>query len=83
MVIAFCSMSVAPGSDEEIVSDFAKSTMVKEAWLTTGEFDILLILEGPDTESINTFVNNDIRGMEGVIRAVVTFAIQSIKIESQ
>jgi DNA-binding Lrp family transcriptional regulator len=82
MVTAFCSMSVAPGSDEEIVRDFAKSSMVKEAWITTGEFDILLILEGPDTESINSFVNSEIRQMEGVIRAVVTFAIQSIKIET-
>ncbi|TXT57434.1 MAG: putative AsnC family transcriptional regulator [Candidatus Thorarchaeota archaeon] len=79
MITAFVSMSVAPGADEEIVNDLAKNEIVNEAWLTTGEFDILLILKGDDQEEINDYVNNTVRAMEGVIRAVVTFAIESVK----
>ncbi|MBD3406393.1 MAG: hypothetical protein GF411_09805 [Candidatus Lokiarchaeota archaeon] len=79
MITAFVSMSVAPSSDEEILKDLAKYNIVDEGWLTTGEFDILLILKGEDTEEVNEFVNSTVRSMEGVIRAVVTFAIESVK----
>lgn len=79
MITAFVSMSVTPGSDEEIVKDFVKYDIVDEAWLTTGEFDVLLIVKSEDTETINEFVNSEVRGTEGVLRTVVTFGIQSLR----
>ncbi|TFG10548.1 Lrp/AsnC family transcriptional regulator [Candidatus Thorarchaeota archaeon] len=79
IITAFVSMSVTPGSDEDLVKDFVKYDIVEEAWLTTGEFDVLLIMKAESTEDINEFVNHEIRGIEGVVRAVVTFGIQSLK----
>ena len=76
------SLSVAPGADEEIVRDLVKDSIVEEAWLTTGEFDVLLILKASDAEEVNKFVNDHIRNIEGVIRAVVAFGLQSIKSEN-
>lgn len=73
------SLSVAPGADEEIVKQLVRDPIIDEAWLTTGEYDVLLILKGKDTEVINQYVNDNVRGIEGVIRAVVTFALESIK----
>lgn len=81
LIVAFVSLSVAPGADEEIVRDLVRDSIVEEAWLTTGEFDVLLVLKAKDTEEINKYVNDDIRSIEGVIRAVVTFGLQSIKSE--
>ena len=78
LIIAFVSMSVTPGDDERIVKELVKDKIVQEAWLTTGEYDVLLIIKGADTEEINQYVNERIRGTEGVVRAVVTFGIQSI-----
>ncbi|TFF92292.1 Lrp/AsnC family transcriptional regulator [Candidatus Thorarchaeota archaeon] len=78
MITAFVSMSVTPGSDEEIVKELVKHESVDEAWLTTGEFDVLLIMKGEDTETINEFVNTNVRGIEGVLRTVVTFGIESV-----
>ena len=71
-------MSVAPGEDERIVKELVKDRIIQEAWLTTGEYDVLLVLKGEDTEEINHYVNERIRGTDGVIRTVVTFGIQSI-----
>jgi DNA-binding Lrp family transcriptional regulator len=71
-------MSVTPGEDERIVKELVKDRIIQEAWLTTGEYDVLLVMKGNDTEEINHYVNDKIRGMEGVVRAVVTFGIQSI-----
>jgi len=71
-------MSVTPGEDERIVKELVKDRIIQEAWLTTGEYDILLVIKGEDTEEINHYVNEKIRRMEGVIRTVVTFGIQSI-----
>ncbi|MFX0053733.1 MAG: Lrp/AsnC ligand binding domain-containing protein [Promethearchaeota archaeon] len=71
-------MSVSPGEDERIVRELVKDRIIEEAWLTTGEYDVLLVIRGEDTEEINHYVNERIRGTEGVIRTVVTFGIQSI-----
>ncbi|MFW9883029.1 MAG: Lrp/AsnC ligand binding domain-containing protein [Candidatus Thorarchaeota archaeon] len=71
-------MSVTPGEDERIVKELVKDRIVQEAWLTTGEYDVLLVIKGEDTEEINHYVNERLRGTEGVIRTVVTFGIQSI-----
>ncbi len=79
MITAFVSMSVTPGSDEDIVRELADDEMVVEAWLTTGEYDILLVLKGEDSSEINDYVNSRIREVEGVIRTTVTFAIEPIK----
>ncbi len=81
LIVAFVSLSVAPGTDEEIVRDLVRDSIVEEAWLTTGEFDVLLVLKAKDTEEINQYVNDHVRSIEGVIRAVVTFGLQSIKSE--
>ncbi|MHA1246700.1 MAG: Lrp/AsnC family transcriptional regulator [Candidatus Thorarchaeota archaeon] len=79
MVTAFVSVSVAPGTDEEIVKDFVKDRRVAEAWLTMGEFDILLIVKVKDAEEMNDFVNNVVRTREGVIRATTALGIESIR----
>jgi DNA-binding Lrp family transcriptional regulator len=71
-------MSVTPGDDERIVKELVKDKIIQEAWLTTGEYDVLLVIKAADTEEINHYVNERIRGTEGVIRTVVTFGIQSI-----
>ncbi|MHA2064580.1 MAG: Lrp/AsnC ligand binding domain-containing protein [Candidatus Thorarchaeota archaeon] len=71
-------MSVTPGEDEKIVKELLRDKIIHEAWLTTGEFDVFLVMKGEDTEEINRYVNDRIRGIEGVVRAVVTFGIQSI-----
>ncbi|MHA2378696.1 MAG: Lrp/AsnC family transcriptional regulator [Candidatus Thorarchaeota archaeon] len=78
MITAFVSISVTPGEDERIVRVLIKNPIVHEAWLTIGEFDVLLILKAKDSEEVNRFVNEEVRSIEGVNRAVVTFAIQSI-----
>ncbi|MFO7835423.1 MAG: Lrp/AsnC ligand binding domain-containing protein [Candidatus Thorarchaeota archaeon] len=78
MITAFVSMSVTPGSDEELITEFARDDIVSEAWLTTGEFDVLLILEAADQEEVNSYVNNTVRNVEGVIRVVVAFGIESV-----
>ncbi|MFX1260760.1 MAG: Lrp/AsnC ligand binding domain-containing protein [Promethearchaeota archaeon] len=71
-------MSVTPGEDESIVKELVKDRIIQEAWLTTGEYDVLLIIRAEDTEEINHYVNERVRGIDGVVRIVVTFGIQSI-----
>ena len=71
-------MSVTPGEDERIVKELVKDRIIQEAWLTTGEYDVLLIIRAEDTEEINHYVNERVRGTDGVVRSVVTFGIQSI-----
>ncbi|MBD3159257.1 MAG: hypothetical protein GF309_10755 [Candidatus Lokiarchaeota archaeon] len=78
MITAFVSMSVTPGSDEELITELARDNIVSEAWLTTGEYDVLLILKAEDQEEVNSYVNNSVRNIEDVIRVVVAFGIESI-----
>lgn len=78
MITAFVSMSVTPGSDEELITELARDNIVSEAWLTTGEYDVLLILKAEDQEEVNIYVNNSVRNIEDVIRVVVAFGIESI-----
>jgi DNA-binding Lrp family transcriptional regulator len=79
VITAFVSLSVVPGSDEEIVGELLKNPIVEEAWLTTGEYDILLVVKSKEMESINDFVNSVVRRREGVVRAVVTYGMHSIR----
>jgi DNA-binding Lrp family transcriptional regulator len=79
MITAFVSMSVAPGSDEDIVKKVINDPIVSEAWLTTGEFDVLLILVAHDAEQVNDYVSKNLRDLEDVIRIVVTFGLESIR----
>jgi DNA-binding Lrp family transcriptional regulator len=81
MPIAFIQMVVEPGKEEGIKKQLGDleymSCKVEEAYLTYGEFDIVIKISGDTVESINHFVLK-IRETEGIERTMTSLAIGSV-----
>jgi len=75
MAIAFMQMVVEPGKEKEIKEKVAElsylSCKVEEAYMTYGEFDIVIKVTSDSVENINHFVMK-IREVEGIKRTVTS-----------
>ena len=47
----------------ELLSNFKEVT---DSWVTFGEYDVVAIVNGPNSRSIANFVTNTVRQIEGV-----------------
>jgi anthranilate phosphoribosyltransferase len=75
MAIAFMQMVVEPGKEEEIKEKLMHldylSCKVEEAYMTYGEFDVVIKVTSDSVENINHFVMK-IREVEGIKRTVTS-----------
>lgn len=80
MAIAFVQIVVVPGKAEKIKEELGDlsymSCKVEEAYMTYGEFDIVIKVSADSTGNINHFILK-IREIEGIKRTVTSLAVGS------
>ena len=81
MPIAFIQMVVEPGKEEEIKKKLGKldyiSCKVDEAYLTYGEFDVVIKISGDSVDNVNHFLLK-IREIEGIERTMTSLVVGSV-----
>ena len=68
MAKAYLKINVQPGKEKIVRSALAEIKGVKEAYLTTGNQDIIALIEGEDFESLLKLVLTKLRVIEGIIK---------------
>ena len=81
-VLAFVLVSFMPGSEvsqKALAHEIALMENVEEAYLISGEWDILLKVRGSSVKEIGDLVIDRIRGMRGVARTLTCVVFYSAK----
>jgi DNA-binding Lrp family transcriptional regulator len=78
-VTSYIALKTKLPNIKEIVSEFKKFDEVSEAYLTTGQFDIILKIQVPDMNSVDKFVTEKLRGIEGIETVHSSFVMENIK----
>ena len=66
MVKAYLKINVAPGKERSAKEALLKVGGVKSADLTTGEQDIIVLVEEETYDDILSLVLNELRGIDGI-----------------
>lgn len=66
MITAYALLRVKPGMDKDVFLDAKKLPQVKEAVVVYGEYDLLVKIEVPSMEDLDTFIFDTIRMISGV-----------------
>lgn len=66
MTIAFVTINVAVGSEEEVLENLKKVEAVKEAYIVFGQYDIIAKIRTESVEKLKNIVTNDIRTIDNV-----------------
>ena len=68
MAKAYLKINVVPGKEKIIRSALAEIKGVKEAYITTGDQDIIVLIEADNFEGLLKLVLTKLRLVEGVIK---------------
>jgi len=66
MVTAYVLLRVKPGMDKDVFLSAKRLPQVKEAVVVYGEYDLLVRIEVPSMEDLDTFIFDTIRMISGV-----------------
>ncbi|MDH5732864.1 MAG: Lrp/AsnC ligand binding domain-containing protein [Candidatus Bathyarchaeota archaeon] len=66
MVTAYVLLRVKPGMDKDVFLNVKRLLQVKEVVVVYGEYDLLVRIEVPSMEDLDTFIFDTIRMILGV-----------------
>ncbi|MDH5450505.1 MAG: Lrp/AsnC ligand binding domain-containing protein [Candidatus Bathyarchaeota archaeon] len=66
MVTAYVLLRVKPGMDKDVFLNVKRLLQVKEVVVVYGEYDLLVRIEVPSMEDLDTFIFDTIRMISGV-----------------
>lgn len=66
MITAYVLLRVKPGMDKDVFLNVKKLSQVKEAIVVYGEYDLLVRIDVPLMEDLDTFIFDTIRMISGV-----------------
>jgi DNA-binding Lrp family transcriptional regulator len=67
---AIVLVNLAPGTEEQAVASFKDMKGVTEAYQTYGLYDFLLIVEGPDEQSIKSTITGKLRSNPNITSTI-------------
>jgi DNA-binding Lrp family transcriptional regulator len=76
MPTAYILVNCTLGSEENIISEIAKLTEVKEVRGTYGVHDIFVKVKSDNTESLNHAITSKIRKIQGITSTVTLVVIE-------
>lgn len=76
MAKAYLKINVIPGKEKIIRSTLSEIKGVKEAYITTGEQDIMVLVEAADFEDLLKLVLTKLRVIEGIIKTDTNFILE-------
>ncbi|NIR86228.1 Lrp/AsnC family transcriptional regulator [Candidatus Bathyarchaeota archaeon] len=78
MVSAYIMVKVVAGKDDEVFSQVQKLKQIKEASVTYGAYDLILMVEFPRIEEVDDFLFNVVRRIPGVSETVSMIVAKKI-----
>jgi len=66
MITSYTLIRVLPTKDKEVYNNVKGFSEVKEIVLTYGEYDLVIKVELPSMDSLDNFIFNKLRSIEGV-----------------
>ena len=80
-MLGFALITVEPNKEREVYEKVKNIDGVKEAYMLTGEYDIITKLEAGDTTSMGKIIINKIRTIDGVLvtKTLCTFKSSMFK----
>ena len=76
MPTAYILVNCTLGSEENIISEIAKLTEVKEVRGTYGVHDVFVKVKSDNTESLNHAITSKIRKIQGITSTVTLVVIE-------
>ncbi len=78
MITAFVLMQVELGREDRILNELIKNKFVKEGYIVTGVYDIIVKLKVNSREELKEIVINKLRTIEGVKSTQTVVAFEEI-----
>jgi len=66
MITSYTLVRVFPAKDKEVYNNVKGFSEVKEIVLTYGEYDLVIKVELPSMDSLDNFIFNKLRSIDGV-----------------
>jgi DNA-binding Lrp family transcriptional regulator len=66
MITSYTLIRVLPAKDKEVYNNVKGFSEVKEIVLTYGEYDLVIKVELPSLDSLDNFIFNKLRSIDGV-----------------
>ncbi len=81
-VAAFIEVKLTPergGGFDRLARRIAKFDQVVSCYLSSGGYDLLLVVDGPDLREVARFVSEKLSTMEGVLSSATHFRLKTYK----
>ena len=81
-VTAFIEVRLTPergGGFDRLARRIARFEQVKSCYLTSGSFDLLILVEGEDLMGVASFVAEQLSPLDGVVSCATIFRLKSYK----
>ncbi len=76
MAKAYLKVNVVPGKEKIIRSALSEIKGVKEAYMTTGEQDIIALIEADNYDNLMKLVVTKLRVVEGITKTDTNFILE-------
>ena len=76
MARAYLKIDVVPGSEKSVKDALNKVSGIKAADLTSGEQDIICLIEAKTYEDILKLVVEDLRGIPGIKKTITNLVLE-------
>jgi DNA-binding Lrp family transcriptional regulator len=73
---AFVFVETAVGKTKEVNLALKKMKAIKSVDVVTGPYDIIIIMEGENPDTIGTFVADKVQAIPGIVRTVTCLSLQ-------
>jgi len=73
---AYLKINVEPGKERVVKNQLLERKNVVQADLTSGEQDIIALIEGDNYEQLMDFVITELRPIDGIIKTVTNLVLE-------
>jgi DNA-binding Lrp family transcriptional regulator len=74
--LAYLFVECAPGHARRVWVQLTRIPGVRDAHIVTGEHDIVAIVEGPDTETLNNTIVSKVVSIAGVHKTITNLVVE-------
>lgn len=67
---AIVLVNLSPGSEEQSVAALKQTSGVKSVFQLYGLYDLLVVVEGPDDQSVKSVISDNLRSKPGVVSTI-------------
>lgn len=78
MATFFVQIQCRPGSTYKVSDAIAEREIHAEMYSTSGEYDLLVKFIIPDAEDIGLFIDQNLHGIDGLVRTYTTIAFSTL-----